>query len=283
MEQNKDHWTIVIKPQSNWYKIDLKEVWNYRDLIMLFVKRDFVSQYKQTILGPLWLIIQPLLSVLVFSVIFGVLAKLPTHGVPRLLFYLSAFVPWTYFSDCFSKNSSTFMSNASIFGKVYFPRLVKPVSVTISNLYKFGIQLILFFVIYFVFFVHGFNGTPRLSILLIPFLVLFPALYGLALGIIVSSLTTKYRDLNFITGVLIQVFMYASSIVFSIIDVSPNLYAYLKWNPLVWIMEAFRYSLVGVGVWSWSGLAYSLVVLIFLLVIALLVFKKTENNFIDVV
>ncbi len=281
--QTEDHWDLIIKPKTKWYDIDLKGVWNYRELIMLFVKRDFVSQYKQTILGPLWMFIQPLLTVLVFSVIFGLVANIPTGGAPRLLFYLAAFVPWTYFTECFSKNSNTFTGNASIFGKVYFPRLVRPISVTISNLYRFGVQIALFFIVYMVFVINGYSGKPSMNILFFPLLILFPAVYGFSLGLIVSSLTTKYRDLSFVTGVLIQMLMYGSSIVYSIADLNAKYIVYLKWNPLVWVMEAFRYSLIGVGVWSWGGLLYAFLVMLLLLFIAIIIFNKVEKNFMDTV
>ncbi|MFN5183929.1 MAG: ABC transporter permease [Bacteroidota bacterium] len=283
MQNKDDNWTLIIRPKNKWYEINLKEIWTYRDLILLFVKRDFVSQYKQTVLGPLWMFIQPLLHVLLFSIIFGVIANIPTQGAPRLLFYLAAFVPWTYFSDCFLKNSTTFLSNASIFGKVYFPRLVRPISITISNLYKFGVQLILFFIIYFIFVFKGYSGKPDLKILFFPVLIIFPAVYGLSMGLIVSALTIKYRDLNFITSILIQALMYGSSIVYSITDMPAKLSSYLKWNPFVWIMEAFRYALIGVGTWSWGGLIYSMCVMLLLLIIAIIVFNKTEKNFIDVI
>ncbi len=281
--QKEEHWDLIIRPKVKWYDVDIKGIWDYRDLVMLFVKRDFVSQYKQTILGPLWLFIQPLLTVLVFSVIFGIVANIPTGGVPRLLFYLAAFVPWSYFSECFSKNSNTFTGNASIFGKVYFPRLVRPVSIIISNLYKFMVQMILFMLVYFYFSATGFTGTPNIYILFFPLLILLIAGYGFSLGLIVSSLTTKYRDLNFITGVFLQLMMYGSSIVYSISDLPPKYASYLKWNPLAWIMEACRYSLIGAGTWSWHGLAYATVIMLVLLFIAVVIFNRIEKSFMDTV
>ena len=281
--QKQSHWDLIIRPKVKWYDIDLKGVWHYRDLVMLFVKRDFVSQYKQTILGPLWLFIQPLLTVLVFSVIFGIVANIPTGGAPRLLFYLAAFVPWSYFAECFSKNSNTFTGNASIFGKVYFPRLVRPVSIIISNLYKFMVQMILLVLVYLYFSANGFDGSPNWYILFFPLLVLLIAGYGFSLGLIVSSLTTKYRDLTFITGVLTQLLMYGSSIVYSISDLPPKYAAYLKWNPLAWIMEASRYALLGIGTWSWHGLAYATGIMIVLVFIAVVIFNRIEKSFMDTV
>lgn len=276
-------WDIILKPKSKWYNIDLAGVWHYRDLIFLFVRQDFVSQYKQTILGPLWMIIQPMLTVLMFSFIFGNIADIPTGGAPRLIFYLAVFIPWSYFSDCFNKNAATFSSNAGIFGKVYFPRLVRPISVTISSLYRFCIQIVMFLVYYFIFLMNGALIGPTIFLLFVPILVLMTGLYALTLGLIVSSLTTKYRDLNFITGVILQLLMYGSSVVFMYSDMPEKFKIYLQWNPLMWIMEAFRYASIGVGTWSWGGLAYSAVVLLVLLVISLVTFNKVEKRFMDTI
>ena len=276
-------WDLVLKPKNRWYEIDLVGVWHYRDLVLLFVRQDFVSQYKQTILGPLWMVIQPLLTTLMFSIIFGTIAAIPTGGAPRLIFYLAAFVPWSYFSECFNRNAGTFTSNAAVFGKVYFPRLVRPISVMISSVYRFAVQALVFTIIYFIFFFQGARICPTTLIIFVPVLILMTGLYAMSMGLIVSSLTTKYRDLNFMTGVIIQLLMYGSSVVFAYADMPDNLKMYLKWNPLMWIMGAFRYATLGIGTWSWIGLAYSSVVLVFLLCVGIISFSKVEKSFMDTI
>lgn len=278
-----NYWDIVIRPQSRWFNIDLKGVWQYRDLIRLFVRRDFVAQYKQTLLGPLWILIQPLLTTLMFALIFSYIARISTAGIQPLLFYMAAFVPWTYFADCIHKTSSTFTANASIFGKVYFPRLVTPVSVIISNLYKFLIQLALLGVLYTYFAVKGTAAAPTIHLLFIPLLLVVVAGMGLSIGLIVSSLTTRFRDLSFLVGFIVQLMMYASSVVIAFSTFDPEWQNILQWNPMTWIIEAFRYALLGVGVWSWSGLAYATACMSVLLVIALALFGKVEKTFMDTV
>jgi lipopolysaccharide transport system permease protein len=279
----KADWDTVISSRTVWYDIDLKGVWQYRDLIFLFVRRDFVTQYKQTVLGPLWMLIQPLLTTLMFSVIFGRIANIPTGGSPRILFYLAAFVPWTFFTECFNKNAATFSSNAGIFGKVYFPRLVRPVSVIISSFYKFIIQFFLFVIIYAIFVWKGSHIEPTKMFWMLPILLIFPALFGFSLGLIVSSFTTKYKDLNFVTAVIIQLLMYGSSVVFSISDISTPYKAILAWNPLVWVIEAFRYATLGIGTWSWYGLGYAAIWMSALLFIAVIIFNRVEKSFMDTI
>ena len=281
--QINEDWDLVITSKSSWYDVDLKGVWQYRDLILLFVKRDIISHYKQTILGPLWMIIQPLLTTLMFSLIFGKVANIPTGGAPHLLFYLAAYIPWNYFTECLNKNASTFTSNAGIFGKVYFPRLVRPVSVTISSSYKFFVQFLMFVVIYIIFLCKGYEISPNKMILFLPLLMVYPAVLGFSFGLIISSLTTKYRDLNFVTPVFIQLLMYGSSVVFSISHLSVQYKSILVWNPMVWVIEAFRYALIGVGNWSWIGLGYSSLWMIAVLLISVLIFSRVEKNFMDTV
>lgn len=276
-------WDLILRSKSKWYDIDLAGVWHYRDLIRLFVRRDFVAQYKQTILGPLWMFIQPLLTVTVFTLIFGVVANIPTDGVPRIVFYLAAYVPWTYFSECFSKNAGTFTSNAGIFGKVYFPRLVQPISVMISNLFRLCVQLLLLAVVYAFFSFKGFDGHPNIYILFFPLIILVLGITGMSMGLIVSSLTTKYRDMNFVTGVVIQVLMYSSSIVYSF-SAMPDAYkSILKWNPFLWLIEASRYALLGTGTWNWNGLFYSLGFMFVITFAGIVIFNKVEKSFMDTV
>ncbi len=278
-----EKWDIVIRPQNKWYDIDLKGVWHYRDLIGLFVRRDFFTAYKQTIIGPFWMVLQPLAMTLMFSVIFGRVANISTGGAPRLLYYLAAYVPWTYFAECFNKTSTTFSANAGIFGKVYFPRLVSPVSSLISNVFKLVVQLLLFIVTYLIFIYKGAIVSPNYHIVFIPFLLVLLAGFGLAFGLIVSSMTNKYRDLTFLVAVGIQMLMYGSSVIISFSSFGPSLQKYLKWNPILWVMEAFRYATTGVGIWSWHGLAYSAFLMLLFLFLSIVIFNRVEKTFMDTV
>ena len=283
-KQIETEWDIILRPRNKWYDIDLKGVWHYRDLIRLFVRRDFVAQYKQTLLGPLWIIVQPLITTIFYALIFGRIAKLPTEGLPPALFIMPALIAWTYFTDCINKTSNTFSSNANIFGKVYFPRLVAPVSVIISNLFNFLIQLVLvIFLLAYYYFYQGIKITPDYHIIFFPLFILILAGMGLATGLIVSSMTTRYRDLSFFIGFFIQFLMYASSVVFSFNNFSPQLKEIIKWNPFVWIIEGFRYSLLGTGVWSWMGILYATVFMLVLLFFSVIMFSKAEKTFMDTV
>lgn len=276
-------WDLILRPKNSWYDIDLKGVWHYRDLILLFVKRDFINTYKQTVLGPLWMLIQPLISTIMFAFIFGMVAKIPTGDAPRLLFYMSAFVPWTYFSDCMNKTSNTFSSNATIFGKVYFPRLVTPISVIISNLFKYLVQCFLLMIIYVYYVWNGETISANHYLIFMPFLIILLGGFGMSLGLIISAVTTKYRDLTFLIAVGTQLLMYGSSVVFSIEIFGPELRSYLVWNPFVWIMEACRFATIGVGEWSWGGLAYSAGCMMILMFLSIVVFSRVEKNFMDTV
>lgn len=288
MEEKKlseaiETWDLILRPKNKWYEIDLKGIWHYRDLILLFVRRDFISAYKQTILGPVWMLLQPLISTLMFIFIFVIVAKISTGGAPPLLFYMSAFVPWTFFSDGLNKTSSTFIGNAAIFGKVYFPRLVTPISSIISNLLKFSLQFILFILIYWIFIARGTLVRPNYHVVYLPFLLIILAGFGFSFGLIISSLTTKYRDLNFLVSIGLQILMYASSVVFSVDIFGPHLRKIIIWNPLLWILEAFRYAFIGIGTWSWHGLAYSAVFMLIVLSFAVIVFNRVEKTFMDTV
>jgi len=266
------------------FDLNLKEVWKYRDLLLLFVKRDFVAQYKQTILGPLWHFIQPIFTTLMFLVVFGKIANIPTDGVPSVLFYMSGITIWNYFSSCLTSTSNTFVANAGIFGKVYFPRLVIPLSTVISNLVKFGIQFLLLMGTFIFFVIKGVPVHLTVSFLMIPVLVLMMAGMGLGLGIIISSLTTKYRDLNILIGFAVQLLMYATPVAYPLSFLKHNKYAsWIEWNPLTPIVEAFRYALFQQGSFNAGSLLYSAVFIIVILFIGLLTFSKVERTFMDTV
>lgn len=279
-----DSWTEIIKPKRGWFAINLKEIWRYRDLIFLFVRRDFVSIYKQTILGPLWLFIQPLFTTFIFYFVFNRIANISTEKVDPILFYLSGITLWNYFSDCFSKTSNTFVANASIFGKVYFPRLTTPISIVISNLIKLGIQLFLFSVI--AIYQVVFNKAQieiNSAILLFPLLILIMAILGLGMGILFSALTTKYRDLSFLLTFGIQLLMYATPIIYPLSYTNGKLHTILSYNPITPIIENFRYSFFGVGSFDITGLFYSGCFSFIILFVGILFFNKVENKFMDTV
>ncbi len=279
-----EHWDMIIEPKAHLLDLNLKEVWKYRDLLLLFVKRDFIAQYKQTILGPLWHVIQPLFTTIMFLLVFGKIANIPTDGIPPVLFYMSGITIWNYFSSCLSSTSNTFVANAGIFGKVYFPRLVIPLSSVLSNIVKFGIQFLLL-VIMMIF--YAYKGTPvnaGISLLFIPVLVIMMAGLGLGLGIIISSLTTKYRDLTILIGFAVQLLIYATPIAYPLSFLKGKSYAsWIRWNPLTPIVEAFRYALFGKGSFETSGLLYSGGIIIVILFIGLLIFSKVERTFMDTV
>ena len=281
-----EHWDMVLSPKTGLFDINLKEIWHYRDLLFLFVKRDFVAQYKQTILGPVWHFIQPIFTTLIFLLIFGKIANIPTDGIePKFLFYMSGITIWNYFSSCLNATSNTFVSNANIFGKVYFPRLILPFSIVLSNIVKFGIQFLLLLVmIAYCFFAKGVPIHLSWSWLLIPVLVIMMAAFGLGLGIIISSMTTKYRDFTVLIGFAVQLLMYATPVAYPISFLKGKSYAtWVQWNPLSPIVEAFRYSIFGHGSFSVASLGYSATVIIFALGIGLLLFNKVEKSFMDTV
>ena len=283
IERDADQWTTVIKPVSGWFEIHLSEIWKYRDLIMLFVRRDFVSVYKQTILGPLWFLIQPIFTTIVFTVIFGRVAKIPTDGLPQPLFYLSGIVGWNYFSNCLNKTSDTFVGYAHIFGKVWFPRLTVPISNVISNLITFAIQFALFLCFYAYFYLKGAAIAVSPMIVLFPLLLLQMAALGLGFGIIVSSLTTKYRDLSQLVGFGVQLWMYATPIVYPASQIPAKYQWIIALNPMAPIIETFRYVFLGVGtVYPWQmGLSAAITMLVLLSGIVL--FSRIEKSFMDTV
>jgi lipopolysaccharide transport system permease protein len=280
-----EDWDMVIEPKAHLFDLKLKEVWHYRDLLWLFVKRDFAAQYKQTILGPLWHFIQPIFTSLMFLLVFGKIANVPTDGIqPQFLFFLSGITIWNYFSSCLTATSNTFITNAAIFGKVYFPRLVIPLSTVMSNMIKFGIQFLLLFVLLVWYGIKNQHFHFGASWLLIPVLVLMMAALGLGLGIIISSLTTKYRDFTVLIGFAIQLLMYATPVPYPLSFLKTKSFAsWIEWNPLTPIVESFRYALFGTGMLNIAGLLYSVIFIVAVLFFGLLIFSKVERTFMDTV
>lgn len=279
-----ENWDMVIQPQRRLLDLRLVELWHYRDLIMLFVRRDFVSVYKQTILGPLWYLLQPLLTTITFTIIFGSIASLPTDGLPQFLFYMSGTVLWSYFSSCLTKTSETFVQNTHLFGKVYFPRLAVPVSVLISNLVTFAIQLAMFlgFVLFFV--LRGSSVHPNWDwVFLSPILILMMAGLALGFGIIISSLTTKYRDLRFLVQFGVQLLMYATPVIYPVSSIPARFRWVIIANPMTPIVEAFRYAFLGVGTVNNGQLLYSLAFMLVSVFLGVIIFNRVEQTFMDTV
>ncbi len=280
---NNEKWTEIISPTTNLFKLNLKEVWNYRDLLYMFVKRDFVSNYKQTILGPLWFFIQPILTTATYIIIFGNIAKLSTDGLPMVLFYMSGITLWNYFSECLNKTATVFKDNANIFGKVYFPRLIMPLSIIVSNLIRFGIQFILFLICWLWFYFKSANIHPNYTIIFVPYLILLMALLALGLGMLISALTTKYRDLVFLMTFCIQLLMYATPVIYPLSSLPVKYSILINVNPLTPIFEAFRYAFTGSGNFTISGLVFSSIYIFIILFIGTVVFNKVEKSFMDTV
>ncbi|MGH2665073.1 ABC transporter permease [Flavobacterium sp.] len=283
---DKDAWLFEITPKNDFFSLHLGEVWRYRDLLMLFVKRDVVTVYKQTVLGPLWYLIQPLLTSVMFTLIFNTVAGINTGTTPPFLFNLASITIWNYFTSCLNDTSDTFKKNASIFGKVYFPRVIMPISVVISNLLKFGIQFVIFIVFYIYFYFKGADISISYLVLFFPLLVLLMGILGLGLGMFISSLVTKYRDFTYLIAFGVQLLMYISAVIYpmSLIQEKIPDYAWLvRFNPLAYIVETARYLLLGVGDVSVIGMIYTVIVTVIVFFIGLLFFNKTEKRFIDTV
>lgn len=281
-KQEDQDWDLVIKGRSSLFDLRLGELWNYRDLLVLFVRRDFVTVYKQTILGPLWFFIQPLLTTITFTIIFGNVAQLSTDGAPKIVFYMAGITLWGYFSTCLTSVSGVFNTNASIFGKVYFPRLIMPLTIVISNLMKFMVQFLLFigFVLYFS---MQHQIKPNNWVLLTPFIIFLMALISMGIGLILSAMTTKYKDLNHLIGFGIQLFMYATPVIYPSSSV-PQDYAWIvNMNPLVGLFDYMRYAYLGVGSFSMQTLVYPTLFSIGILFIGVLIFNKTQKTFMDTV
>ncbi|HOK98834.1 MAG TPA: ABC transporter permease [Bacteroidales bacterium] len=278
-----EHWDLVIRPRRSIFDIDLKAIWEYRDLLTMFVRRDIVVVYKQTILGPIWFFVQPILTTLIYILVFGRIAKISTDGVPMILFYLSGVIMWNYFSECFNITAKTFTENANIFGKVYFPRLIMPLSKVISGLIKFGIQFALFLLVYFYFLFNTNSIHPNFNLLLVPYLVALMAILGLGFGIIFTSLTTKYRDLNFLIAFGVQLLMYATPVIYPVSAIPEKYKLYIMANPMTPIIEAFKNAFLGAGHISLWGLVYATLFTLVVFLLGILIFNKTEQNFIDTV
>lgn len=282
MNDPQQKWTETIQTQHSLFDLKLKEVWRYRDLIYMFVKRDFVSSFKQTILGPIWFFINPILTTIVFLIIFGKIANLSTDGAPALLFYLAGVTLWNYFSACLLGTSSTFTSNASIFGKVYFPRLVTPLSIVISNLMRFGVQFILFLTIWMYYLWKG-EIQPNIWILATPFLIILMAFFALGTGMIFSALTTKYKDLNMLLAFGVSLYMYATPVIYPSSALPGSFKAISMYNPLTGIFECFKYAWLGVGDFSPLMLAVSTAIILLILAFGTVIFNKIEKTFMDTV
>mgnify|MGYP003435014521 FL=1 len=282
---DSENWTEIIRPKSRFFNLNLDELWRYRDLIILFVKRDIAAQYRQTILGPLWYLVQPLLTTFMFFILFNKIANISTDTLPPILFYMSSITIWTYFSSCLTATSNTFVSNAVIFGKVYFPRMVTPLSTVISNMFKFSIQfgLLIVLIIYYAV-VENYIPSFGWHTLLLPVIIVLMGGMGLGLGIIISSLTTKYRDLSILVGFGVGLFMYITPVAYPLSYLNQSKYkAIIEWNPLTPLVEGFRFAIFGQGTFNGFFFLYSLGCTIFFLIIGILIFNKVERSFMDTV
>lgn len=274
-------WDLVIERRTALFDLRLADIWRYRDLLWMFVKRDIVSFYKQTILGPLWFFIQPILTTIVFTFVFGRLAGISTSGLPQPLFYLAGITAWNYFAECLTKTSTVFKDNAHIFGKVYFPRLIMPLSIVTSNLVRFGVQMVLFLCMMGYYAWKGAVFGPTWAILSFPLLVLLMALLGLGMGTIITAMTNKYRDLSFLVQFGVQLLMYSTTVVYPLETVSDKFSFFIKLNPMTGIIEAFRYSFLGKGEFTFWSIGYSIIFTFVALLIGILIFQKTEKTFVD--
>lgn len=278
-----NQWTTIIKPKTKLLDLNLKELWQYKDLIVMFVKRDFKTMYKQTILGPLWIIINPMLTTVMFTIVFGGIANISTDGMPQFVFYMAGNTVWAYFSTCLTKTSNTFINNSAVFGKVYFPRLVTPISTVISGLINFGVQFAMFIGFVAFYAITGDAVQPNMYILLTPFLLIMIAMLALGFGIIISSLTTKYRDLAVLVTFGVQLWMYATPVVYPISQIP------LKWrnlmllNPVAPIVETFRYAFLGSGSIPWLYLGISVITTLVVLFIGIVLFNKVQKTFMDTI
>lgn len=285
MSESIEQYKLVIEPKTRLLDLKLKEVWRYRDLLMLFVRRDFVAVYKQTIFGPLWFFIQPIFTTIMFMVVFGGIAKMSTDGLPQAVFYLAGIVSWNYFAEALKTTSETFVANANIFGKVYFPRVITPLSIVVSKLLTFLVQFTLFLFVFFYYYVFtDANLQPNATLLLIPVLIVITAGLALGLGLLITALTTKYRDFRFLIGFAIQLGMYATPIIYPLSTIeNEKLKLVILANPMTSIIETFRYAFTGSGDFSWMALGYSFAIMLVLLSVGVLSFNKVEKTFMDTV
>lgn len=286
LSEEPEQWDLVIRGRTSLFDIRFADIWHYRDLLVLFVRRDFVSFYKQTILGPLWFFIQPVFTMIVFTFVFGNLAGISTDGLPKPLFYLAGITAWNYFSECLVKTSTVFKDNANIFGKVYFPRLIMPLSIVVSNLVRFGVQLLLLIALMAYYSAVDAHFTITWAIALFPLLVLLMALLGLGMGLIITAVTTKYKDLTFLVTFGVQLLMYATTVIYPLSEARAKFADYawiIELNPMTGIIEAFRFAFLGRGILSWWSLGYPAMVTFLLLIAGVVIFNKTEKNFVDTI
>ncbi|MFI5159466.1 MAG: ABC transporter permease [Sphingobacteriales bacterium] len=281
--KKQQHWDLQIQPERSLFDLHLKDVWAYRDLLWLLVRRDFVSFYKQTIFGPLWFFIQPIFTTIIFTFIFSNLAKISTNNAPAPLFYMAGTVAWNYFADSLNKTSTVFKDNANIFGKVYFPRLIMPLSIVFSNLVKFGVQFLLFLVLLFYYLFNHYNIHPNWFMLLFPVVLILMAILGLGLGLIITALTTKYRDLAFVVTFGIQLLMYATPVIYPLAAAPAKYRSIIELNPMSGLVETFRFGFLGTGQFYLGAFTYSIVACIIIFLLGLVVFNKVEKNFVDTV
>lgn len=282
----EEDWDIEITSHNRLLDLKLKDVWHYRDLLILLVKRDFIAFYKQTIFGPIWFFVQPVITIVMYTIVFGNLAGIPTDGVPKPLFYLAGTIIWNYFADCLIKTSTVFKDNAAMLSKVYFPRLILPLSIVLSNLVKFGVQLILFVVLLIYYWLKGAIIHPNAIVLLFPMLIMLIAAQGLGLGMMISAVTTKYRDLAFIVSFGVPLLMYSTTVIYPLSEVlqrHPNYQWIVKLNPVTAVIETFRQGFLGKGSFSWTLLGYSGLITMFLLITGIIIFNRIEKNFVDTV
>ncbi|WP_333850818.1 ABC transporter permease [Epilithonimonas sp.] len=283
MSDSKDQqWTETIESNHSLFDLNLKEVWRYRDLAYMFVKRDFISSFKQTILGPIWFFINPIFTTVVYIVVFGNIAKLSTDGAPKILFYLAGITLWNYFSTCLTATSTVFTTNASIFGKVYFPRLIMPISIVLSNLMRFGVQMGLFLIVFFYYLYQG-EVQPNWWILATPLLIVLMAVFALGMGMIFSSLTTKYRDLQMLLTFGISLYMYATPVIYPASSLKGIFKTIAFYNPLTGIFECFKYAWLGVGDFSSTMLLISTFIIFLIFAVGTVIFNKVEKGFMDTV
>ena len=286
MSSTDKTYSLIIEPKGSLFSLNLKEIWQYRDLLEMYIKRDIVTVYKQTVLGPFWFFIQPIFTTIVFMFVFGGLAGIPTDGIPQALFYLSGITLWNYFSESLTKTSDTFISNQAIFGKVYFPRLIAPLSVTITGLIKMFIQFSVFIIVYIYFVATGSTVSPNMYAFLLPVLIFILGALALGFGIIISSLTTKYRDLKYLVSFAVHLLMYATPVIYplSVMQAKYQKYLWLiQANPLTSVIETFKYGFLGQGTFSWFGLAYSFIFARIVLVLGIVIFYRVERSFMEVI
>lgn len=282
-KEMEQQWDIEIKPQNKLFDLHLNDVWNYRDLLWLLVRRDFVSFYKQTIFGPLWFFIQPIFTTILFTIVFNKMGGFTTDGIPAPLFYMCGTIAWNYFAECLTKTSTVFKDNANLFGKVYFPRLIMPISIVFSNLVRFGVQFLLFVILLIYYMIRKDDLFVNQFVLLFPFVLALMALLGLGLGLIITALTTKYRDLAFVVSFGVQLLMYATPVIYSLSATPEKYRVFLELNPLSGLIETYRYGLTGSGDFFSHTFIYSIIATIVILISGIFVFNKVEKNFIDTV